>query len=289
VQLDGEAYQEGGYWSHYVKNMAGTISTFLLVYLALCLTEPFPLTVGPMSSAPKATAVFLEYLYWLQSLSEVLPLLHGTSSTHTPPHSYTHTTHTSYKHARTHAHTHTRTHTSYTHTRACTHTSYTLILHTHTHTHTHTVRAQAQNSWQNPEPQFLAVSFTVVGRPSHSPLPMLDHCLVEMSRLMPWVKSTQGLRWELWSSGSSDLTQHPFFFPPGFSPEQFRRPTHLPVYSREPPAHQHQPQPRRPREQLHPGARVGPPGRRRRGSIKVSLAPHTSQSLTSQGLGWGRT
>lgn len=52
----------------------------------------------------------------------------------------------------------------------------------------------------------------------------------------------------------------------------------MPVYSWEPPAHQHRPQPRKPREQLHLGARVGPLERRRRENIKVSLiSPHISQ------------
>lgn len=71
--------------------------------------------------------------------------------------------------------------------------------------------------------------------------------------------------------GGSGLTQCPFFLCLGFSPEQFKRPTHLPVCTWEPPTQQHQPRPREPRQQLHQGARVGPLGRRRRESTKVSL------------------
>lgn len=149
-------------------------------------------------------------------------------------------------------------------------------------THARTVCAQAQSSWQNPELWFLDVNSSVVSRG-----PTLDRCLVEMTRLM-WVKSHT--RAEVGTMVKWELSSHPttvlFFL--GFSPEQFRRPTRLPVYSWEPPAHQHRPQPRKPREQLHPGARVGPLGRRRRESIKVSLiSPHTSQrpDLTTGGRG----
>jgi hypothetical protein len=56
-----------------------------------------------------------------------------------------------------------------------------------------------------------------------------------------------------------------------FFPEQFKRPTHMPVCSWELLVHQHQPQPREPRQQLHLGVRVGPLGRRRRENTKVSL------------------
>ncbi|XP_045681141.1 tubby protein homolog isoform X4 [Phyllostomus hastatus] len=49
---------------------------------------------------------------------------------------------------------------------------------------------------------------------------------------------------------------------------KFKRPTHWLVCSWEPPAQQHQLQPREPRQQQPRGARAGPRGRRRRGSTK---------------------
>nr|XP_031315942.1 tubby protein homolog isoform X2 [Camelus dromedarius] len=61
---------------------------------------------------------------------------------------------------------------------------------------------------------------------------------------------------------------------------QFKRPTRLPVCHWEPPAPQHQPQPRGPR-QLQQGARAGPLGRRRRGSTKFSEGPCIHPSTSS--------
>ena len=87
----------------------------------------------------------------------------------------------------------------------------------------------------------------------------------------PWWGSWVVLRW------SSGLTLYAFLsLSLRLSPEQFKRPTQLPVCPWELPIPQHQPQPREPRQPPQQGARVGPLGRRRRGSTKVgspSLPP----------------
>ena len=63
----------------------------------------------------------------------------------------------------------------------------------------------------------------------------------------------------------------PSLSPLPLPPEQFKRPTRLPVCPWELPTPQHQPQPREPRRPPQQGARAGPLGRRRRGSTKVGL------------------
>ena len=64
-----------------------------------------------------------------------------------------------------------------------------------------------------------------------------------------------------------------FLSPLPLPPEQFKRPTRLPVCPWELPTPQHQPQPREPRRPPQQGARAGPLGRRRRESTKVGLPP----------------
>ena len=82
----------------------------------------------------------------------------------------------------------------------------------------------------------------------------------------PWWGSWEVLCWSsgltLYASLSLSLR---------LSPEQFKRPTRLPVCPWELPTPQHQPQPREPRRPPRQGARVGPRGRRGRGSTKVGL------------------
>lgn len=84
----------------------------------------------------------------------------------------------------------------------------------------------------------------------------------------PWWGSWEVLCW------SSGLTLYAFLslsLSPRPSPEQFKRPTRLPVCPWELPTPQHQPQPREPRRPPRQGARAGPLGRRGRGSTKVGL------------------
>ena len=76
---------------------------------------------------------------------------------------------------------------------------------------------------------------------------------------------------ELWSHLVCISLSLSLSLSPRPSPEQFKRPTRLPVCPWELPTPQHQPQPREPRRPPRQGARAGPLGRRGRGSTKVGL------------------